>query len=870
DGIDGVPGQDGRDGIDGIDGIHGDDGEDGEDGKDGKYYYPGTDGYWVEVDFDEDGNPVEKKTTIMWKNPNGLTAVLENGVLLLSGVQGVDGGIVKLGLVTLNNLIVIPSYVDDYSGSLPVIDFSPLRACEDIVPAAEIRFRVSPSNVSWDQTVESIRLIYNAPKLRAEKEIVEITSTKYEDGILTVGLKADTKALEKTMREGKINEVQLAVKLKNGGEVFSDYVKLTHYGIIYQSQLRMIRKLPSLVNVNTDTLTLPRKAEWAKWLPLDASQTLPIVVGETIKLTPFVDLYKGDESFYYFDDENNPYDLSFDFDLLDENGKPIVFELGGNKTDQQKFIEKVEGTTDEFRTRVYDLDPNMAAVGRTPIVHVTVKSNAPGLSDEGKKCVIAHGFFKLKIVKEKAETAKVEYEYTADPIKKTCVSSDIELVRVRTQEMNEKYYHVANLSKDNFHRLYSLQAKPEAMATNVGWVGHYYDPADPTSYNIAWYVSPTQILQNLGKEITYVAQYVDGAGDVRFEMTFKAQVPYPTVNVSALKITDYWYYNGTGVRHNVAVPTVGAVDPALCTFVTNINNALKNKNKILDVSGLNGPNYTYEYVFAKDQKQMSKATGYKISVSLDGKELNAKKGATTEVIARITDHSATVEGDFLEVLDTKIGKELLNKGDDYLVAKVQLIIRNACGTELKVKGLNDDSDYFDVHLLRPISAAAVGGDKFIDGVDFGKKGTLIDVKLMAKLFDWRQDRMPGDFTFTANANYYKYYDVRSIKPNLAAIKVKDLEDGNGNAITTVPSTLKLGYVADAADLANHDLPAEVKTEITKRLNNANGQYGVIYYNNNGNNLSDDFVLQIPVTITYKWGEIVDTVIDVPVVKTDSI
>lgn len=177
-----------------------------------------------------------------------------------------------------------------------------------------------------------------------------------------------------------------------------------------------------------------------------------------------------------------------------------------------------------------------------------------------------------------AETTK--YTYTADATDKVC--ADLKLYRVGTVEMNEKYYHVANLKKENFHKLYTLRAKPGV--TNVGTVEEVKDPNDPTSYNILWTVTSAEAIANVDKEITYVAEYIDGAGAVAFEITFKGKLNRPEFNAGALMITNYWFGGGKFVRHNVAVPAVNETDPAKCTFITNINNAFVNKNYQLAIA----------------------------------------------------------------------------------------------------------------------------------------------------------------------------------------------------------------------------------------------------------------------------------------------
>ena len=106
-GKDGQDGQDGKDGKDADVWTIGDDGfwykngskteykavgikgDQGDKGDDGKYYVPGEDGLW---DIYEDGKKVED-TNISWVG-QGLTATYTGRELKLSGVEGVEGGVV--------------------------------------------------------------------------------------------------------------------------------------------------------------------------------------------------------------------------------------------------------------------------------------------------------------------------------------------------------------------------------------------------------------------------------------------------------------------------------------------------------------------------------------------------------------------------------------------------------------------------------------------------------------------------------------------------------------------------------------------------------------------------------------------------------
>ena len=144
---------------------------------------------------------------------NGVvTAVYENGVVTLYNVEGADGPI-TLGAAGLNNLIVIPDYVSDEGGALPVLNFAPLQtSCGEIAPNTIAKFRVSPSNATVDLIdIENLAFIYNNPKiLRSSQELVAPTAEfkDLKDGILYVYVGVNTDELAADGAD-YVDEIQL-------------------------------------------------------------------------------------------------------------------------------------------------------------------------------------------------------------------------------------------------------------------------------------------------------------------------------------------------------------------------------------------------------------------------------------------------------------------------------------------------------------------------------------------------------------------------------------------------------------------------------------------------------------------------------------
>ena len=99
--------------------------------------------------------------------------------------------------------------------------------------------------------------------------------------------------------------------------------------------------------------------------------------------------------------------------------------------------------------------------------------------------------------------------------------------------------------------------------------------------------------------------------------------------------------------------------------------------------------------------------------------------------------------------------------------------------------------------------------------------------------DWREKNFVED---AVNANYFTYYEVTAIKPDLNAIltNMNQKDKSEFVALTGVTKQVKFDYVPATTIGVN--------------------EYGTLIYENNGNTVSN-FEVKIPVDVTYKWGTI---------------
>ena len=193
-------------------------------------------------------------------------------------------------------------------------------------------------------------------------------------------------------------------------------------------------------------------------------------------------------------------------------------------------------------------------------------------------------------------------------------------------------------------------------------------------------------------------------------------------------------------------------------------------------------------------------------------------------------------------------------------ARIRIAAENECGVRMTVKGLKD-GDSFLVHFLRPVSMDPETNKYFVDALDFGEEFTWLDINDIVRLKDWRNYvKDTKEYYFMPkHENYFKYYDIEAIKIDTKNIKPIGLKVG-GKPETTIPETIIFKQTDD-----NETVEVVVNDKkVTKTF-----RYGRLTYRNNGSNIDEGFSIKVPVTVTYKWGEIKGEVI-VPVKKSSEL
>ncbi|PVX52577.1 hypothetical protein C7377_0904 [Balneicella halophila] len=604
--------------------------------------------------------------------------------------------------------------------------------------------------------------------------------------------------------------------------------------------------------------------------PKDA-RIVDLVEGETLDLHTVVKAIGGSERFPDSKDDCvdvdvEKYGFEWEFSLLDGNDDPIEYILENNNTDQQQFITLNE-ETGEVKARVFSQDPNGAAVDRTPIVRVRL------IDPENPTCFISQAFIKILIGEEEEERPDdviiglEQAEYVVG-----CNEEDTFTQMFTVQQVNEQIYNELGLSKQRFHEKY-----PEFEHVNgLGTVEVIEDTEDgQTTYLPKWTVNAcamyAEFVDKCGENsesaiLTATGRYFNDAGEqviVKFSVLAKLA---DNMNLEPADLyAKYWHENFTYIEHHSQKPrSVNDSDVNNFTYTTDINGAFVNQNTTPSAFD----NMEYEYIFAPATEQISGAkyrdgSDIIITIENDGKELRANG----ELVATITDHEALNAGsgtfdpldpqssDFLTYEKNDMANYLLNKannGENYfmwarLQIKAQCTCPDAPETFVKING----NDGFNVRFLRPIDVNSTSTEKFIDGVDQGKFGSIVDIFKAVGLADWRKD------TFAENDNYYDFYGVTSITYEEGA-----RWDASGS-IEPIPTTVELSWIdrATVASITNGDLnfDGQVVTDTSAANSDEDPdlfRYGGLRYDSNESVVTEDYYLYIPITIIYDRGTIV--------------
>ena len=772
------------------------------------------------------------------------------------------------------------------------------------------QYHVNPSCVNKSELQVLNLATRNVPYLTRSADFeAKATYKDFKDGLLTVGIELG-KGVSSWLDQGTNDSVPVAALqvIREGKDtITSDYATLYKAAVknvrIANPNAKAEEHYRFAINDNTlkakdSKVVLGDKIVWNE-TPQDYKDCdTTLVDGSSLDLMSLVSAHGLMENQDCAKLDTETYGWTWKFEVV------TGYVLGANQTPQDKFVT-LEADGHTLKTTVYGDDSQGAAIGRTPIIRVT-------LIDEAGK-IVSGAYIKLQIVKEDVPSRE-QIEIDLGEAKFSCKGYSDE---VDTKMMNQLIYNVVGMSKDAFHNHFDVFKAYNAPAeginkANVGTVEQKEDKENISgrSYNLIWTATDMEVWNNAGKVMTHRVVYYDDkdAPTDSLVVILKATAEDIAKNadIDAAKMLDnYWDAAKTYTSYNFRTPVVGENKVDKFELITDPNASFKTVNGNLLLSeGLSAGAVTKYYFCMDDMKKIETIGNLKVKFSFNEKDSvslyaqiyneSKKTFGNREIVAKITNKfSNTAEGDaarppyesfdggkmnsFLQYGNSVAGEGMANATKQGEVAKKLLntgaMYALICADQYPCADLNKrvsvsfkGADHFKANIIRPVNAKEVANGNFIDGKDKiptdktqAEVGTYMSIEKLVDLYDWRGRQFSAK---EYKEYYYGYYGIKSIIPNLKNVTC-DLNGEN----TAAPTTVVLGWESTNGNEVTYgkDVTDDKGNVTEKRAQTS--KYGFVTYYNNGAKLDKDFNLIIPVTIEYAWGKI-ETTVKAHVVKTE--
>ena len=759
-------------------------------------------------------------------------------------------------------------------------------------------YHMNPSSAKLDDkttkvSVESGDLDYVAT--RAAAAGISVKSWAAENGVLTVNLDVKDPAKIKSVKDNQMitnfaTKVNVATKNDKDTTITSDYATLYTEKV---SDLKL-----ALTNNEVNKHLFPNAAK-SELSPCEVSGTsyghLMQTVNEASKKfdaqvfcnwDQILDLRTLVET-HFKNVDGNPAKL--DEPTFNANFK-YVFTLtalykGTNATDESAHAAIAsDGYT--FRPQAPTADGKQAAygseqvraqeVGRTPVVRVTLVDKQTGK-------VYDYGYIRIKIVDEKESPVQVDksisyqgadYAYNGE-----CTPNGWSFA-TKWYITEQDLYKELGLTREEFEKNYTLDgddadltqyqakdgkfqvlAKDDKIGTASTVKDKDTDPDGTKSSILKWEMDSKQAFKlfvtdkKAGESIAIKYKSADKTVGPDVYVVFKTgklvgTLPSASLDLDPQKNATVWAAkdgvagsgkyeldmnvnspNDHNIKNNGDKPFEKTLAEA---FVGNEINAAAILTNLVDKTA--GKEYaasklTLDLQFAKanEGKEFKGVSGktYVLSVADKGKTLEAKIKGTDATQAVVKIDGEKVNAQKAVYQETQFAKDLLNYkkhnelDENTLTAIVGIYARNHCN-ELPLT-----NNTFNVRFLRPLNITNTSAEV----EDAGTEAQVIDLMSLLTFTDWRDAWQDG---------YDKFYGIKDVK----VVGVADgqkisqnsevLTDQNGNT-----KMVPLQSVNGAIDFVYND--------------------GKLTYKNY-NTTTADFKVQIPVVVTYDWGEVPQTII----------
>ena len=595
-------------------------------------------------------------------------------------------------------------------------------------------------------------------------------------------------------------------------------------------------------------------------------------------------------------DNYKEYGLTFRFRLA--NAAYIPQSDNVNKTDQQKFAEIDSPINGMMKSKVYNIPESATAVGREPIVCVTLIDSLNG------NALIAQRYIKVKWTME-GKTLNVPFA----PRLFDCTVKNL----VDTEMMNTLIYDKAKeggMTKNEFHSIYTEFVE----GTGTGTAKDLKDPeAGVESHNIEWTLSTTDLGAfwpgQQEKTFTKTVTYKDPKGinaDITVVMT--RTIYMPALNVWGHMGT-YWKGDKEYKIFNINPIVYGTKEsnPAWNTNAGNVTNPTCNiytdlLNGFLDdrykkptegaagvvyytdknvaskkfyypdfgplqtgaTMGANSNGIYYEdlgvrFVFDKARIGNYKYTWkdgkqYTATLSADQTQLFINGQLAATIVNRVGNLLNTAEMTYnikLEEAQPNHGvADLTNQPTEAAKALVgELVpinlVADLCGNGVNVATVKE----YEANIIEPLTVKKGDIENFIDAKN---EGSTIDVTDAFTYYSWNDNKQIVANTTGLPKALYDFYQVREAAWPLMA-------DGVTLDVTKIKTNLKGegGNLEPSEDYDQGSLPANVEIKYEKKTIDGKLRDVLTYYNYSGTPVNKPYKLFIPVEYGYKWKTLIN-------------
>lgn len=823
----------GKDGANGINGT---------DGTNGVYYVPNTEtGCW---DIYNGDGTLKEHTTISWKaaSSNMITAVMDGSDLKLYNVM-MGEGYTDVTVALSNALRGFVFKPELYVDGVPAIrvasyGYRALTVSNKDKPSSEkyneagdsifispkvyAYYHVNPTNANVEdlknltfvvQANDDFMVTRRAP---ASNDFnVTAKFADFKDGIL----KVEVNVTGKPATNEKISVVALQTTKENGENVTSDYATVIKKNMVdlriadkdrfargtdYHYR-RFLAQLDNEAGINDHTV-----------IEKDESNNtcdLVMLYDETFDVEKYVEAHELLSPHKIADLQ--ALGMEFKYELV--NG----YTVGDpNGTDQAEYVEWVNDNHTILKVKD---KYSTSAIDRTPIVRVLLM--------HGNK-VVKVAYIKIKIARKGVLIDDPQVTITVDDFAFECGKNGVRGYDYKTMSL----YILApyGYSKDEFHSFYPIPVD-YVDPTDVGTVAEGPGITEEGTNVLEWTISNDDLWNLAGQTVTNKFRYYTSDRKHYFEIVLKATIKPVQKSydvTTAQYISNYWDAAKTYARFNVAVPqSTNDNNPNHCVYDNDLNSPFVTNN--LGVIEVDSKITQIEYFFCKSHMNNKSIAGRTVTISSNGLQMYVGN----ELIATIINNDSPVANHIVLNKQSDIAKEMLNtKNLMVYIQAIGYICGNKGGANTKTVNITfNGEDHYVAKYIRPIEAETLASEGFIDGVDFGEKGSYISMDKLVVLHDWRTRY------FSQYPNYWGYYGPFSFEADLANATC-DLEVNGSTAEKPVPSTIELNQVAGSP-------------------------YDLITYKNNGTVVNKDFNIFVKVKVNYGWGTFWTDKITIPVTKT---